>query len=221
MDQPNPIAALMAASLGVTEVFKRIFGVPPNVAPLLEKVELSLFDHSTDPGFLGPILPESILLPDTLQVGAGAIGNGITLLMSQLPFEGRLHIVDNQDYQDENHGTSVLLEKSGWIGNSKAKQLAEWLKLQSNLYVTGDKVSITNALDSKIVKSMSVDLILNGLDKVQARHDTQLAWPSIIIDGGINETGAAVVQHRLDERGLACLICSFKLPEQNILDVQR
>lgn len=221
MDQPNPIAALMAASLGVTEVFKRIFGVPADVAPLLEKVELSLFDHSTDPSSPGPDLSERILLPDTLQVGAGAIGNGITLLMSQLPFEGQLHIVDNQDYQDENHGTSVLLERSGWIGDSKARRLAEWLKLRSKLCVTGDKASITDALDSKIVQSMSVDLILNGLDKVQARHDSQLAWPSIIIDGGLNETGAAVVQHRLDERGLACLICSFKLPQQNILAVQQ
>lgn len=220
MDQPNPIAALMAASLGVTEVFKRIFGVPPNVAPLLEKVELSLFDHSTDPRSLGPILPERILLPDTLQVGAGAIGNGITLLMSQLPFEGRLHIVDNQDYQDENHGTSVLLERTGWMGISKARRLAEWLKLRSSLCVTGDKILVTDALESKTVQSMSVDLILNGLDKVQARHDSQLAWPSIVIDGGINETGAAVVQHRLDERGLACLICSFKLPQQNILAIQ-
>lgn len=220
MNQANPIAALMAASLGVTEVFKRIFGVQPNVAPMLEMLELSLFDHSTNPATPGPILPERILMPDTLQVGAGAIGNGITLLMSQLPFEGRLHIIDNQDYQDENHGTSVLLERSGWIGNSKSKQLAAWLKLRSNLEVTGDKVSIIDALNSKIVQAMSVDLIFNGLDKVQARHDSQHAWPSIIIDGGINETGAAVVQHRVDDRGLACLICSFQLPKQNILEVQ-
>lgn len=32
--QANPLGSMMAASLGVTEVFKRIFGIPPAVAPL-------------------------------------------------------------------------------------------------------------------------------------------------------------------------------------------
>lgn len=216
MDQPNPIAALMAASLGVTEVFKRIYGVPFSVAPLIDKIELSLFDNSTDFNSLGPVLPEKLVMPDTLLIGAGAIGNGVGLLFSQLPIEGRLHIVDNQCYQDENHGTSVLLEKEGWIGESKAERLAEWLKSNSSLNATGDQVLIADALASEKIQTMSVDLILNGLDNVQGRHDSQFSWPSIIIDGGINETGAAVIQHRLDERGLACLFCSFKLPQQDL-----
>ena len=221
MGQPNPIAALFAASLGVTEVFKRIYGVPASVAPLLEKAELSLFENSTEFDSLGPVLPNIITAPDTLLVGAGAIGNGIALLMAQLPVAGRLHIVDKQDYQDENHGTSVLLEKAGWIGNSKAEQLAQWLTQNSALQATGDKALINEALGSELIKSMAIDLVLNGLDDVQARHDSQLAWPSIIVDGGINETGAAVIQHRLDDHGLACLICSFKLQKQDIRETQR
>lgn len=221
MGQPNPLAALFAASLGVTEVFKRIYGIPASVAPLLDKAELSLFESSTEFDSLGPLLPNKINLPNTLLVGGGAIGNGIALLMSQLSVEGRLHIIDKQDYQDENHGTSVLLEKNGWIGNPKAAQLAHWLTQNSTLQVTGDKALINEALGSEAVKSMAIDLVLNGLDDVQARHESQLAWPSIIVDGGINETGAAVIQHRLDNRGLACLICSFKLPMQDIRETQR
>ncbi len=221
MAQPNPIAALMAASLGVTEVFKRIFGVPSDIAPLLDKAELSLFDFTTNPNSCGPTLPDAISLPDTLLVGGGAIGNGIALLMSQLPLNGRLHIVDKQNYQDENLGTSVLLAKNGWVGHSKAERLTEWPLSNSDLNATGEKALISDALATEKVKSMAVDLVLSGLDDVQARHDTQLAWPSLMIDGGINETGAAVVQHRLDERGLACLKCSFKLPKQDIRTIQQ
>jgi hypothetical protein len=44
----------------------------------------------------------------------------------------------------------------------------------------------------------AASLILNGLDDVNARRATQRLWPSVIVDGGINEVGAAVVQHRLD-----------------------
>lgn len=219
--QPNPIAALFAASLGVTEVFKRIYGVPASVAPLLDRAELSLFENTTEFDQLGPLLPEKIFLPSTLLVGAGAIGNAIALLMSQLAVDGRLHIVDKQDYQDENHGTSVLVENNGWIGKPKAERLAKWLTQNSLLKTTGDKALVSDALGSDAVKSMTIDLVLNGLDDVKARHDSQLAWPTIIVDGGINETGAAVIQHRLDERGLACLICSFKLPKQDSRETQR
>lgn len=219
--QPNPIAALMAASLGVTEVFKRIFGVPSDVAPMLDKAELSLFDFTTEPNSCGPALPDNISLPDTLLIGGGAIGNGIALLMSQLPLSGKLHIVDKQNYQDENLGTSVLLAKNGWVGLSKAERLAQWLLSNSGLDATGEKSFINDALATEKVKSMTVDLVLSGLDNVQARHESQLAWPSLMIDGGISETGAAVVQHRLDERGLACIRCSFKLPQQDIHTMQQ
>jgi hypothetical protein len=47
---------------------------------------------------------------------------------------------------------------------------------------------------------------------VQARHDAQLMWPSIMVDGGINAIGAAVVTHRLDQPQAACLRCTFQLP---------
>lgn len=125
MNQSNPIAALMAASIGVSEIFKRIIGVPASVAPMLDKEELSLFGITTDPDSCGPSLPGIIFLPDTLLVGAGAIGNGIALLLSQLSVRGQVHIVDKQSYQDENFGTSILLTKNNWIGYSKAEKLAQ------------------------------------------------------------------------------------------------
>lgn len=210
LDQPNALGALMAASLGVTEVFKRIFGVPHDVAPLLEKTEFSLFDQTTTPTWIGPPLPKEIRIPDTLLVGAGAIGNGIALLFSQLPFRGRIHVVDKQDYADENLSTCILLELEGWLGQPKATRLATWMRENSNLDVTGEKGLIETAKSGPEVSGLAIDLVLNGLDDVEARRETQDLWPSIIIDGGINEIGAAVVQHRLDQKQLACLKCWFE-----------
>ncbi len=210
LDQPNALGALMAASLGVTEVFKRIFGVPHDVAPLLEKTEFSLFEQTTTPTWIGPPLPKEIRIPDTLLVGAGAIGNGIALLFSQLPFRGRIHVVDKQDYADENLSTCILLELEGWLGQPKATRLATWMRENSNLDVTGEKGLIETAKSGPEVSGLAIDLVLNGLDDVEARRETQDLWPSIIIDGGINEIGAAVVQHRLDQKQLACLKCWFE-----------
>lgn len=213
VDEPNPLGALMAASLGVTEVFKRIFGVPQDVASLLEKTEFSLFEQTTTPTWIGPPLPIEIQLPDTLLVGAGAIGNGIALLFSQLPLRGRVHIIDKQDYADENLGTCILLAPVGWLGEPKAKRLATWLRQNKGLEVTGEKNLIGVARSGPEVSGLSIDLVLNGLDDVEARRDTQGLWPAVIIDGGINEVGAAVIQHRLDSEKLACLKCWFEAPQ--------
>jgi hypothetical protein len=126
--QPNPIGALCAASIGVAEVFKRIVGIPSDIAPLLDTFEFSLFEYSVRFDSPGPLLPQVLHLPNTLIAGGGAIGNGVCLLLSQLPLSGRVHIVDKQSYNDENFGTCVLLEDEGWIGADKASRLAVWLK---------------------------------------------------------------------------------------------
>lgn len=209
MSQANPVAALFAASLGVAEIFKRIVGAPEDHCPPLEQTEFSLFELSTDFSDAGPPLPKVLTLPDTLLVGAGAIGNAIAFLFAQLPFGGRVHVVDKQDYGDENLGTCVLTEVEGWIGVDKAPRLAAWLRDNSGLDVTGERALVRAALGGDSIQALKPEVVLNGLDDVGARHDTQLAWPAIMIDGGINDIGAAVVQHRLDNRGLACLRCTF------------
>jgi hypothetical protein len=209
--QTNPVGALMAASLGVAEVFKLIYEVPVDVAPPITKSEFSLYDYSTSPSDPGPSIPQHVSLADTLLIGAGAIGNGVALLLSQFNLSGRLHVIDKQDYGTENFGTCVLLDRDDWIGSSKAECLADWLKERSALQVSGEQGLIGSARSGLSVKSMNVDLVLNGLDEVPARHDAQFLWPSVLIDGGINAIGAGVVTHRLDHPEGACLRCTFSV----------
>jgi molybdopterin/thiamine biosynthesis adenylyltransferase len=219
-DQCNPLAALMAASLGVTEVFKRVYGIPVETAPLLDATQFSLFELSTSPTGLGPPLPDSISLPDAVMVGAGAIGNGIALVLSQLAVCGRLHIIDKQTYGRENLGTCVVLDDVSWLDTSKAKCLAAWLNRPDGLRCTGEQAFVADARSGEAVRAMAVDLVLNGLDDISARHDAQLLWPSVLIDGGINAVGAAVRTHRLDQPHGACMRCSFQLPVTNERELQ-
>jgi molybdopterin/thiamine biosynthesis adenylyltransferase len=212
-DQPNPMAALMAASLGVTEVFKRIFEIPDEVAPLLEWTEFSLWNLTTSPVALGPALPQRLRFADTLLTGAGAIGNAIALLLAQMRIEGRLHVIDRQRYRDENMGTCLLMDANDWLNQPKAVRLAAWLKEYSALIVTGEEITIEAAIADNRLGGLTVDLILNGFDDIDARREAQRLWPSVIVDGGINEVGAAVVQYRLDRPDSACLMCWFETPK--------
>lgn len=221
MNEENPIAALMAASLGAAEVFKRIYELPPQTAPLLPKTQFSLFTFDVDPDGDGPPLPSKANLPDCVLVGAGAIGNGLALLLSQLKWEGRLHVIDCQDYGGENKGTCVLLDDPKWIGESKAKCLANWLGEHSHLKTSYEAAKVNKARSNACMKTLAVDLVLTALDDVEARHDAQLFWPSTLIDGGINPAGCAVVTHRLDQPAAACLRCMFELPRQDATAAQQ
>jgi hypothetical protein len=62
------------------------------------------------------------------------------------------------------------------------------------------------------MRNFRFDLAINGLDDPGARRETQRLWPSVIVDGGINEVGAAVAQYRLDWPSSACLMCWFEEP---------
>ena len=215
----NPLGAMAAATLGVAEVFKRVYGIDAEQAPLFELTEFSLYNLSTDKPNPGPELPAAMHLPNTLVVGAGAIGNAIALLMQQLQLQGRVHIVDKQEFAAENLGTCVLLDDVAWIGTSKAQRLAQVLS-GGSLKCTYEQSPIAGAARGPVLRSMVTELVLNALDDVEARRDTQLLWPSVLVDGGINAVGAAVRVHRLDPPRWACMRCGFKQAAASAMALQ-
>lgn len=212
MGNCNPATCLLSASLGAADVFRKLIDIPAEFAPPLAGEQFSLYELSAEFNDVGPALPDGLSLPSTLQVGAGAIGNGLALMLPDLHLTGRWHIVDKQSYGDENLGTCVLIEKDGWLRTPKALALAKWLRGASSLDVSGEQSLIKDALGGEYVSKIRPKIVMNGLDDVQARHDAQLAWPDLLIDGGIGDVGAAVFQWRHDARRLACLRCGFALP---------
>lgn len=219
-DQDNPIACMLAASLGATEVFKRIYGVPCDKAPPLKDFALSLFEMATSFSGLGPTLPSTICLPSTLLLGAGAIGNGLTLLASQLPLTGNLLVVDKQDFGVENFGTCTLLDFPSWLGQPKATRIGGWLGTRSELHIETLKSTIQDAISGGVLKKHRIDVVINGLDDVEARRAVQMLWPSLTVDGAINSVGAAVVTHSVVQIRLACLRCAYDLPATDHIAAQ-
>jgi len=202
-DQANPIAALAAASLGVTEVFKRLIALKPTRGVLFDGLAFSLYSYRTDDLELGPPLP-SILKADLLLVGAGAIGNGIIYLLRHLPLTGAAIIVDNQLYALENLGTCIMLGPA-MVGVKKAVAAAEML---------GPRISATPfAEDISTLTDLSRNpcsrIALSALDSVEARHAVQDLWPDLVIDGAIGSFLCQVSRHPW-EGDVACLRCLFR-----------
>lgn len=203
--QNNPIATLGAASLGVSEIFKRLIKLKEIRGRLLEGLTFSLDSYTSNETDYGLPLPSSIPI-DMLLVGAGAIGNGIIYLLDLLPLFGRVLIVDSQKFQTENLGTCFLIGPSA-IGTEKAFFTEKYLS--KKLIVKGypeDIQEFSKRLGQEIPYPK---LILNGLDNIDARHAVQDFWPDIIIDGAIGDFMCQASRHPWGE-DVACLRCLFQ-----------
>ncbi len=213
----NPVAALFAASMGVTEVFKRLLQVYPERGPMLDKLAFSLMTlevGDTDPG---PSLPSRLDLPPTWLVGLGAIGNGVALLFSQLPLFGTVWCVDKQRFGDENQNTSVLLNASG-IGEWKADWISARIARPDQLisHPLHDEI---DSIRKKIGDALPhPHFMLAGLDNIEARWDAQSVWPTCLIDGATGEVEAQAAKFVWGQPG-ACVKCLFPKPPGVAADV--
>lgn len=205
--QPNPIGALAAASLGVTDVFKRLIQLRETRGRFFNGLSFSLYTYQTGAVDPGPALPTK-LLGDVLVVGGGAIGNGISYLLLQLPMQGNVDIVDAQAFQPENLGTCILTGPDD-VGTAKAETLAALLRA-NNISAKGYRSDFASFSELFGQALSYPKVILNGLDNIEARHQVQDVWPDLIIDGAIGDFGCQVSVHPWD-KDIACLRCLFQV----------
>ncbi|MCL4552496.1 MAG: ThiF family adenylyltransferase, partial [Candidatus Marsarchaeota archaeon] len=189
--EPNPIAAFAAASLGAGEVFKRLVRLKPSRGALLDGLSFSLFNYRSDERDPGPRMPERLDI-NLMVAGAGAIGNGIVYTLSKLPIVGRLDIVDKQCFGPENLGTCILIGPAD-VGKSKATVAAAYLSPHINV---GAYRQDLDSFEARLGTELPYpNVILNGLDNINARHQVQKLWADLIIDGAIGDLSCQVSRH--------------------------
>jgi molybdopterin/thiamine biosynthesis adenylyltransferase len=205
-ENDNPIGALAAACLGAGEVFKRLIALKPERGELLNGFSFSLRTYRADDADAGPQLPDSLTV-DLLMVGAGAIGNGLAHLLSRLAGRGRIHVVDSQDYGEENLGTCIMIGPHE-VGRAKARAMASLLS-RPDLDVQGFVMPFDQYAEQQ---SDTPALVINGLDNIPGRHDVQrLLWPDLVVDGAIGDFTCQVSRHPWPD-DVACLMCLFREP---------
>ena len=208
--QSNPVGALAAASLGVTEIFKRLVPVSPDRGPLHDALNFSFYTYSNS-DWSGPELPTALNIGTLLQVGAGAIGNGIVHLLSQLGLNGRVVIIDMQDFADENVGTCILIGPSD-VNQPKASRLAAFIP-----GAVGYREEVEASIRSRIGIDFGVPaIVVNGLDDIAARRSVQTIWPDLIIDGAIGTFSCEATLHPWGP-DMSCLLCDFEEPLRDVI----
>ena len=180
-DQYNPIGALVAASLGMADVFKRLVALKSSRGRLFDNLSFSSFSYAVGEGEgPGPNIPSTIPV-DLLIVGAGAIGNAIVDLLSRFPVAGRVSIVDRQSFDVENLITCLMIGPKQ-IGRKKAEFVASALTNKLSVEWYAEEFSVfRKRLDKGDIPFPK--LVVNGVDNIPARHQVQELWPDFIVDG--------------------------------------
>lgn len=217
-DQFNPVGAFGAACLGVTDVFKRLIRLKPECGGLFNGLTVSFWTYEFDVEAPGPDMPKSVEL-DIVVAGGGAIGNGITHLIRQLPVRGRAQVIDNQTYGPENWGTCVAMGPTD-ENSSKAEVMARLLgdcldTVPHNIDIV-DEVAKNWRKVAKMIRPNTV--VLNGFDNIEARHAIQKLWPDIVIDGAIGADFSCQVSAHPWGTSTACLMCVFRDPASERAD---
>ena len=209
--QENPIAALAAACLGITEVFKALLALKPTRGQALRSTVFNLVDYTTGETDPGPALPARLQIAAAL-CGAGAIGNGVAFLLSVLPVAGSLWIIDRQVFEEENLGTCLMLRRAD-IGRPKAEVLSEAVGVSADglqvFPVHGEVRDLDRRIDAG--EGPRPCVVLGALDNVDARHDAQDLWPDLVVDGAIGDFPCQVSVHPADGN-VACVQCLFRRP---------
>lgn len=216
--QENAIGALAAAAFGICEVFKRLIDVKPERGELLDAVTFSLWEYALGATDAGPLLPETIVLNAVVN-GAGAIGSALLYLLSRLRIAGHVSVVDNQLYREENWGTCIGLARDE-LGQPKAlvglDRIRRLVGGQHYYAPVGEVISrkLGNAVPWP-------EIVLNGLDKVEPRHEAQQIWPDLAIDGAIDADLTVQVSGHLHDSNVGCLLCFFDRPMGESAKVQQ
>jgi hypothetical protein len=215
VDQHNPIGALAAASIGCSEVFKRLISLKPERGRAIEALTFSVFSYrcgGTDPG---PPLPSEIPI-DIGLVGLGAIGNATATLLGDLPISGRALAIDHDLFEDVNLATCLSVCPSD-IGSSKA-EFARPL-LSGRLQVLPLTETVQKASERFGHSLGFPPIFVNGLDNVESRVFVQGLWPDLVIDGAMG--GQALAQVSVHPWGpdVGCLKCIFHEPPGEPTDV--
>jgi len=208
----NPIGPLIAAALGVAEVFKLVFGdVLQGIVPI-EDMSFSALTYQVQEKHNGPNLGQ-VTLPPTLLIGAGSIGSSFLWGLAHLRnVQGTLAIVDHDKLEIHNPDRAPLvLDNAAELGLEKSycacDTLQPWLP---RLKITPFKGTIRQYIDS-LPADYRIPLAISAVDSIESRRDIQDALPARILNASTGPTRIEITRHAHFGKD-ACLYCLY-LPE--------
>jgi len=214
----NPVGAYAAATLAVSETWKRILLPIQNkvlsirITPLNGVMNFSTFDYSMSGASDNPQLPEEIDLNRITMIGLGAGGGAAAYTIASLSdAKGKVTLIDPDEVEASNlnryvyadrHDAELKIKKVQCIkklfkkfGSLKIRELpVPYLSAQANLNIE-DYRQVVAAVDNR-----------------KTRREIQYQTPEVILDAAATETGDFFIW-RMEFGQTECMLC--KHPENH------
>jgi len=200
----NGLGSVFAAALAAAEAFKAIVVDKEHRRTPHKHLSFCPVTLGQDTTIAPPLGNHEL---DAAIVGNGAVGTAIALILSELRLGGHVTLCDPERYGPENRGTySLGGEREGKEKPLKVALVSDVLRASGYDTTPVDKIStaLISMIDSGDIRMPQI--VLTGLDSIQARRETQLLFPDHIIDAGTSDTSVGL--HYAIPTG-PCLRCFF------------
>lgn len=214
----HSVLLLLGACYTAARAIKAIVGegLPPHSDPLIIDFE-QLFEKDF-------IFEKGIVLDNTYLAGAGAVGNGFLLALSQFDVSGELSIAD-PDFVDEGNLNRCVWFSEVDKGANKAERLAQ---LAQPHFPKLKLIPYASELQKVPARSSGAWLkrLIIGVDSRRVRRNLQNEIPGEVYDASTTDIREIVLHfNRQPLNGLACLSCIYfqdvneSAHEQHVADV--
>lgn len=198
---PSGLGVVFSAAIAAGEIFKQSAQVYPHLRIDYDRLEFCPVTLSSDLERAPLALPDGKL--DVTLVGLGAVGSATALILSLFEAAGRVVLIDDEAFAEENLGTYTLGTPADVArASSKVDLAAARLSLFDCYPFRGRVEQAIVEIDAGRLPWTRV--VMSGLDSVEARHATQQLWPDLLIDCSTGDTACGV---RICPDGDACLMC--------------
>lgn len=191
----NPVGAYVAATLAVSETWKRILMPLQNeiqvikITPLDGTLYFSTFDYTQTGDGENPILPDHIDIKRLTMIGLGAGGGATAFTLASIPrLQGTINLIDPDEIETSNLNRYVFAD------NDDATRRRPKVVCVSKLFTSHSQVWLRTWYESYQSAKSKLEIedyrrVISAVHSREARRALQYETPGVILDAASTEQG--------------------------------
>lgn len=220
-DEINPVGAYTAATLGVSEVYKRLLyphrnllaGIP--VIPLDAELTFSTFTYRVGLSEPNPPLNPSIDIDSLTMVGLGAGGGAAAFTLASLQeVQGTINLVEPDEINEWNLDRYIFADAEDATQERAKTEIVG--KMFNNKYTRLEVREFPLSYDKAIGSLTQKDhrYVLAAVHSREARRELQYETPMVLWDAGATEEGEFFIWRMILDR-TECMHCKHPPDERD------
>lgn len=209
----NPVGPSFAACLGVSEVFKRFLD---NYEVNENPIWYSFYDfqsNSSPESLKNPYFPEVLDIGNIFQIGCGAVGSSLDLLLSFLDVRGNINLIDFDTVSVQNTASSMLFTaEDSFQENDKVLVCESILDTVKGLNIMPQKKDYGTFIKENNLLQIYPDIILCLANEHNIWSTIQHNFPPLVLHATTSPNWGINLGRHIPIKDW-CIVCRFGISE--------